>query len=68
GLFAKVGFPVEHANAVLVPERAVLQDLAGRYVLVVNDEDVVETRPIEPGPPFEQLRVIKSGLTGAERV
>jgi RND family efflux transporter MFP subunit len=68
GLFARVGFPMKRDGAVLVPERALQQDLAGRFVLVVNEEDVVEARPVEPGPEFEQYRVIESGLTGEERV
>jgi RND family efflux transporter MFP subunit len=69
GLFARVrGAVGSPSPRLLVPERAVGADQQGRYVLVVNDKDVVEYRPITPGTKFEGLRVVERGLKGDEWV
>ena len=69
GLFARVrGAVGDPTPRVLVPERAVGADQQGRYVLVVNDKNVVEYRPITPGIKFEGLRVVEQGLKGDEWV
>jgi RND family efflux transporter, MFP subunit len=69
GLFARVRVPVGRiANAVLVPEIALGFDQIGRYVLIVDDKNVVERRGVETGPAHGDLRVIDSGLKGDERV
>jgi RND family efflux transporter MFP subunit len=69
GLFARVrGAVGQPTPRVLVPERAVGADQQGRYVLVVNDKDVVEYRPITPGIKFEGMRVVEKGLKGDEWV
>jgi multidrug efflux pump subunit AcrA (membrane-fusion protein) len=43
-------------------------DQAGRYVLVVNGDNVVEQRKVEVGPVEGDLRVIDSGLKADDRV
>ena len=43
-------------------------DQAGRYVLVVNGENVVEQRKVQTGPLEGDLRVIESGLKPDDRV
>ncbi|QLH38316.1 MAG: efflux RND transporter periplasmic adaptor subunit [Defluviicoccus sp.] len=69
GLFARVRVPVGRiANAVLVPETAMGFDQIGRYVLIVDDKNVVERRGVEVGPQQGDYRVISSGLKGDERV
>ena len=55
-------------NALLVPDVALGSDQAGRYVLVVNGENVVEQRKVQTGPLEGALRVIESGLKGDDRV
>jgi multidrug efflux pump subunit AcrA (membrane-fusion protein) len=52
----------------LVPDVALGSDQAGRYVLVVNGENVVEQRKVTTGPLEGDLRVIESGLKGDDRV
>lgn len=47
----------------LVEDRAVGSDLRGDYLLVVNDQNVVEQRPVQLGLTMGQLRVIESGIT-----
>ena len=41
---------------------------AGRYVLIVNKDNVVEQRKVEPGQLIGELRVIEKGLTKDDRV
>jgi multidrug efflux pump subunit AcrA (membrane-fusion protein) len=52
----------------LVPDVALGSDQAGRYVLVVNAENVVEQRKVQTGPAEGDLRVIESGLKPDDRV
>ncbi len=62
GLFARVRVPLEEKEALLVPELAVGIAQAGRYVLVVNKDQVVEQRLVETGQLEGTLRVIVKGL------
>src|SRR6266403_2330697 len=55
-------------GALLVPEVALGSDQAGRYVLVVNGDNVVEQRKVQLGPLEGDLRVIESGLKPDDRV
>ena len=41
---------------------------SGRYVLVVNSDNVVEQRKVQTGPVEGDLRVIESGLKPDDRV
>lgn len=69
GLFARVRVPVgRQPNAILVPEVALGFDQLGRYVLVVNDKNVVERRGVTTGQEEDGMVVIESGLNADERV
>lgn len=68
GLYAKVLIPDLREKAILVPDLAVLRDIGGSYVLIVNDEDKVESRYVTPGPKVDDERIIEEGLDGSERV
>jgi RND family efflux transporter MFP subunit len=69
GFFVRVRVPFdEQKNALLVPDVALGSDQAGRYVLVVNDENVVEQRKVQTGQLERDLRVIESGLKADDRV
>jgi RND family efflux transporter MFP subunit len=69
GFFVRVRVPYdEQKDALLVPDSALGSDQAGRYVLVVNADDVVEQRKVQTGPLEGGLRVIESGLKGDDRV
>jgi RND family efflux transporter MFP subunit len=68
GYFVRVRIPLRPRPALLVPEVAIGASQAGRYVLVVNKDDVVEQRKVEPGQPVGDLRVIESGLNKDDRV
>ena len=56
------------SNALLVPEQAILADQGGSYVLVVQDDDTVQSRPVVPAQRIDGKRVIQSGLSAGERV
>ena len=69
GYYVRVRVPFgEQQNALLVPDVALGSDQAGRYVLVVNAENVVEQRKVQTGPAEGDLRVIESGLKPDDRV
>jgi RND family efflux transporter MFP subunit len=68
GYFVRVRVPLYAEQALLVPEVAIGSDQAGRYVLVVNPESVVEQRRVELGQTFGDLRLVESGLKADERV
>jgi len=69
GLFVRVRVPVEvRERAVLVPEEATAIDQAGRFVLVVNEDEEVERRNVVLGAKQGWLIVVKEGLKGGERV
>jgi len=68
GLFVRVRVPLQESNAVLVPTVALGADQGGRYVLVVNGENVVEQRKVETGPAVGDMIVIENGLKAEDRV
>jgi RND family efflux transporter MFP subunit len=68
GFFVRVRVPLEETPALLVPSVALGADQGGRYVLVVNGENVVEQRKVEVGPTVGELTVIESGLKADDRV
>jgi RND family efflux transporter MFP subunit len=68
GFFVRVRVPMLEVDALLVPSVALGADQAGRYVLVVNGENVVEQRKVEVGPSVGEMAVIESGLKPDDRV
>ena len=71
GFFVRVRVPTDFADKtmLIVPDRVVAEDQAGRYVLVVGKDDMVEQRPVIAGILLPGgLRVIDSGLKADDRV
>jgi RND family efflux transporter MFP subunit len=69
GYFVRIRVPRPTEDiALLVPDIALGSDQGGRYVLVVNNDNVVEQRKVEIGPLIGSLRVIDKGLTENDRV
>ena len=69
GFFVRVRVPFgEPQNDLLVPDQAIGSNQGGRYVLVLDKDDVVAQRKVETGPRVGDLRVIESGLTPQDRV
>lgn len=70
GLFARVKVPAgDPYQAVLLSDRAIGIDQGMKYVLAVDDKNIVHQRFIEPGATQDDgLRVIKAGLKPDEWV
>jgi RND family efflux transporter MFP subunit len=70
GFFVKMRLPMGRVdrNALLVPDRALQEDQGGRYLLIVDTNDVVEQRYVQLGQLDGSLRVITSGLKPDDRV
>jgi RND family efflux transporter MFP subunit len=69
GYFVRVRVPLGEAQtALLIPDSAIGSDQGGRYVLVVDKDNVVAQRKIEIGPLADDGRVIDSGLDPQDRV
>jgi RND family efflux transporter MFP subunit len=69
GYYVRVRVPFDQQqDALLVPDVALGSDQGGRYLLVVNGDNVVEQRKVQVGPVEGDLRVIDSGLKPDDRV
>ena len=68
GLFARIRVPGEVVkDALLVEPRAIGSDFGGKYVLVVNAQNLVEHRSVRLGGLFQGMRVVLRGLTAGDR-
>ena len=69
GLFVRVRIPLgPPKEELLVPDTALGTDQGGRYLLIVNKDDVVEQRRVALGPLDGTLQVIDKGLGEGDRV
>jgi membrane fusion protein, multidrug efflux system len=71
GFFARIRVPtgLGAKKSLLVPNRVIYEDQAGKYVLVVNKDDIVEQKRVTTGQLLVgNIRVITSGLTPEDRV
>ena len=64
GLFVRVQLEKEQIleDALLVENVAIGTDLAGKFVLVVGEDSMVERRGVELGPAVGQLVTVLTGL------
>jgi RND family efflux transporter MFP subunit len=69
GLFARVQLPEESSHeALLIADLAVATDQDRRFVWVVSADGKVEHRTIKVGPLNGGLRIVREGLTSADRI
>jgi len=70
GMFAKAIMRAsEGVEKMTLPEEAIGTDLVGRYVIIVDENDVAQYRPVQVGDMATNvLRIIEGGLNGTERV
>lgn len=69
GYFVRVRLPLgRDVDAMLVPDVAIGSDQLGRYVLVVNDQNVVEQRRVTVSDLVGENRVVETGLKTGEKV
>lgn len=62
GLFGNVRFANKVEDAVVVPEQILQKDLAGDFVLVVNDQNIVELKRVKKGARVASGIIIEEGL------
>jgi hypothetical protein len=67
-MFARIRIPLEKRLSLLIPEVAIQFDQGGRYVLVVDNQDVVQQKRIKMGQGEKGMRLIKEGITPEDRV
>jgi membrane fusion protein (multidrug efflux system) len=69
GQYAKIRAVTEvRKNALLVPQRAILDMQGVRQVAVVGADDTVELRSVQVGPRTGSLWIIEHGVKAGERV
>lgn len=68
GYYVRVRVPGPGQEQFLVPDVAIGADQGGRYLLVLNADNVVEQRKIEAGQHVGSMRVILKGLKADDRV
>lgn len=70
GQFGRLRLPGSpEYEAILIPDSAIVTDQATKLVMTVNAENIVEPRPIRPGPSYPGgLRIVREGLGPDDRI
>ncbi|MCI4679131.1 efflux RND transporter periplasmic adaptor subunit [Rhodoblastus acidophilus] len=70
GMFVKIRLPMGkiEKSALLVPQTALQEDQGGRYLLIVNDGNVVEKRYVQLGQTVGAMQTISDGLNRTDRI
>lgn len=55
-------------DALLLPDEAIVSDQATKLVMVVGEDGTVSPHPVMLGPKVDGLRVVRSGITAADKV
>ena len=67
GLFAKVKVPDgTKKDAVLIDEKAIATDLAGKFVYIMGPENIPQKKHLQLAEIVDGLRVVEEGLDGTE--
>lgn len=63
GMFVRLRLPVGSPTpGLLVPDRAIATDQRGEYVLVVDEKNTIEYRPVKLGMRIAEMRVVLEGI------
>lgn len=69
GQFGRIRLPgSEPYKALLIPDRAILTDQSNKIVMIVTKNGTVVPRRIKPGPMYDGLRIVRSGLSPDDRI
>ena len=68
GIFGRLRLFAGEAEALLIPDAAVVSDQSRKVVYAVGPDNKIQAKPVTLGPIEETLRVITSGLSRDDRV
>lgn len=69
GMFVRIQASIgDPKPRLLVEDRAIGSDQRGDYLLVVNEKNVVEYRPVQLGIHVDDLRVVETGIKPTDQV
>ena len=70
GVFVNIRLPMGKVtkSALLVPQVALQEDQGGRYLFVVDDNDVVQKRYVQLGEAVGDWQVATSGVARSDRI
>jgi RND family efflux transporter MFP subunit len=69
GQFGRIRLPgSDRYKALLIPDRAILTDQSNKIVMTVTNDGTVVPKRIRPGPIYDGLRIVRSGLAPTDRV
>jgi membrane fusion protein, multidrug efflux system len=68
GVFGRLRLFGGEAEALLIPDAAVVSDQSRKVVYTVGADNKIQAKPVTLGPIEEALRVITAGLSGDDRV
>jgi RND family efflux transporter MFP subunit len=69
GQFGRIRIPgSEPHDAILIPDAAIVSDQSQKIVMTVAPDGTVVPKPIRPGPTYQGLRIVRSGLSGDETI
>ena len=69
GQFGRIRVPAsERYKAILVPDSALVSDQSRKMVLTVNADNVIVPKVVRPGPSYENLRIIRDGLSPDDKI
>jgi membrane fusion protein (multidrug efflux system) len=68
GAFVRIQCPRQQIEATLIDQRAVGRDQSGAYLLVVDENNVVERRPVELGGKYNGMQAVSGEIGPEDRV
>jgi len=68
GLFSRIRIGTSSAKAILVDQKAIGTDQDRKFVMVVDDKNIAQPRPVVLGSEYNGKRVITSGIAVGEKV
>jgi RND family efflux transporter MFP subunit len=68
GMYVRIRLPARiQKNSILVQEKALNSDIGGKYLFIVDSNNIVHTNYIKPGKKIGDFRVVLSGLNRSDK-
>jgi RND family efflux transporter MFP subunit len=69
GQFGRIRVPgSDKYTALLIPKEAIVSDQSNKIVMTVTEDGTVVPKVIRPGPTYDGLRIIRTGLEPGDRI